>query len=109
MLVRILQTEKFSELDEKNKVQEDKFLNFIQGTSFLHCRICAFGLVLCRERRLFCCLISSIAVAEEYRQHVESENEWLHSQLNELRSELASLRYAISEFQWNFYVKFNVF
>ncbi|XP_004293157.1 PREDICTED: uncharacterized protein LOC101314727 [Fragaria vesca subsp. vesca] len=66
-------TEKFSELDEKNKVQEDKFLNFIQ-------------------------------VAEEYRQHVESENERLHSQLNELRSELASLRSAKDE-QFNEYQK----
>lgn len=56
-----IKTKKFSELDQQNKNQEDKFLNYIQ-------------------------------VAEEYMQHVKSENEQLHSQLNDLRSEVASLR-----------------
>ncbi|KAM5584668.1 hypothetical protein ABKV19_004169 [Rosa sericea] len=61
-----IKTKKFSELDQQNKDQEDKFLNYIQ-------------------------------VAEEYIQHVKSENEQLNSQLNDLRSEVASLRSAKDE------------
>lgn len=101
-VIMICQTKKFSELDQQNKNQEDKFLNYIQGMSFSTFRIC-FLLFLslvamnawgsnCRSHFV---VIFSFAVAEEYMQHVKNENEQLHSQLNDLRSEVASLRHAI--------------
>lgn len=39
-VIMICQTKKFLELDQQNKNQEDKFLNYIQGMSFFIFRIC---------------------------------------------------------------------
>ncbi|PON97678.1 titan [Trema orientale] len=58
-----IKTKKLTELDELNKDQEVKFVNYVSA-------------------------------AEELIEHLKSENERLQSQLNDLRSEVASIRHA---------------
>ncbi|KAJ1426795.1 hypothetical protein SESBI_10047 [Sesbania bispinosa] len=58
-----LKTKKLSELDQLNKEQEVKFMNYLSA-------------------------------AEELIEHLKSENDQLHGQVNDLRSEVASIRLA---------------
>ncbi|KAF4392143.1 hypothetical protein F8388_017721 [Cannabis sativa] len=59
-----IKTKKFTELDELNRDQEVKFVNYVSAT-------------------------------EELVEHLKKENERLQSQVDELRSEVASVRHAI--------------
>lgn len=105
------QSKKWSELDNVNKDQEVKFMDYISGMYFSTvefviivafdllfnmsiCHRCNWGsnfILLSDPTLLF---IFSVAAAEQVIQQLKSENERLLSQVKDLTSEVASIRHA---------------
>ncbi|KAJ4840791.1 hypothetical protein Tsubulata_023882 [Turnera subulata] len=84
--------QQLSVLDELNKDQEHKFVNYVNRTLFSSA-CCFISFSLTRMGYHFSLIILVILVAEEMMQTMKNENDRLRDQVTDLRTQVASLRH----------------